>query len=244
MLRDKVSGLCALVLFLAADVGAATPAAKRSTSAKPQSLPMQVLDVARRNEARIKADQFAEPEPVDRFVGQEFRIELNPSATYSAGVLELSFTTSTTHPNRDTSQDSAARAERHPSIEIVPPLVKKRGQYAGQNSFGAMATISVIDVDTSLILVAKGYVDSRYSIKIPATGAEAKALAASARLVVKGTIVKLENGKVVGCERTYSAPTITSPYSGKSRTCWVATVLNSASMVDTRTGTILRTWAD
>jgi len=244
-MRARYLGGIALALL------ALTPAAGHSTVKRqhpvvqaPTPLPLKVIATAKRNAARLKSDQFATVETTDQFVGQSFTVEIQPSAAYRNGVLELSFSTSTLYPNKEEPVGSEAYFEHHPSIPIAPSSITKRGAYAGQNGFGARATVTVMDLENAELLVPHGYVDTNYTVETSLPAPEAKALAAAARFVFRGKIARTDRGKVAGCTASYSSPTISSPYSGANRTCWVAVVLDEVAAVDRRTGAVLRTWAN
>jgi hypothetical protein len=218
------------------------PPAAAAAPAKPLSPPEEAIRTVKQNIERLARDEYAEQDPIDQFVGRGFNVEIKPTTTYKDGVLEIYLLTHNIYPNEKDDFSSRHRFENHPGVELKPVLANKRGSYVGENAFGVQVAVSRIDLDYAVLMFMNRPRDSQYLVRVRLPGPDAKLLSQSATVVVTGTVARSESDKVAGCSSTYSSPTIDSPYSGRAQTCWTAVQLQSLSIVDKRSGRVLRQW--
>ena len=241
MVRALVIGVAFTVV-----AGAASAAPKSGVkssppaAAKPLSAPEEAIRTAKQNVERLARDQYAEQQPLDQFVGRTFAVELKPTTTYKDGVLDIYLLAKSVYPNEKYDFESPHRFENHSAVEIKPVLANKRGSYIGENAFGVKVPVSRIDLDYAVLMFVNRPRDSQYLVRVRLPGPQAKVLSENAAFIVTGTVSRSESGKVANCQSDYSSPTIDAPYSGRAQTCWVAAQLQSMSVVDKRSGSVLR----
>lgn len=218
------------------------PPVTAASSARPLSAPEEAIQTAKQNIERLARDQYAEQAPLDHFVGRDFSVEIEPTTMYKDGVLDIYLLANSVYPNEKDDFGSPLRFENHPAVEIRPVLANRRGGYVGENAYGVKVPVSRIDLDYALLMFVNRPRDSQYLVRVRLPGPEAKMLSKSTAFIVIGRVSTSESGKVASCQSTYSSPTIDSPYAGRAQRCWVAAQLQSLSVVDKRSGNVLRQW--
>ena len=246
MIRGLLAGV-AIVLTVAAQAAPKMAAKPRpqvaaASLAEPFSALEEAIQTAKQNIERLARDQYAEQAPLEQFVGRDFSVKIEPTTMYKDGVLDVYLLANSVYPNEKDDFGSRHRFENHPAVEIRPVLANKRGSYVGENAYGVKVPVSRIDLNYALLMFANRPRDSQYLVRVRLPGPEAKMLSKSAAFIATGRVSTSESGKVASCQSTFSSPTIDSPYAGRAQRCWVAAQLQSLSVVDQRSGKVLRQW--
>lgn len=230
-------------------------------AARPANPVERLVTIARSDAKRLETDRYADPSPIpEGSVGQTFRIVLPTSGighanqTYENG--KLKFYVSLEHMLADTSLPFSQW--RKDKMITFGGSIRGRGSYVGANAYGATREVAVGDIESAAVLAVtypaaelfpgmEQYASpsserSTYPLVIEVPGSVARGLVNNVRIVIEGTITPRDDGKLIGCESSYSGATFASPYSGSSRTCWVAANITRVAYVNMATGEVLKEW--
>ncbi len=252
--RAGIAG--ALILAVAGPAATAAPAQRAaprppSTPAvpktRPQSLPEQIITMARADARRIAADRFADPTPLPNgAVGQPFRLEYTfangevAKSFYNDGRLRLSLDLKVGEFG-----DFGAKGARG---LVIARRHKVRGSYQASNAFGATMEVSRSESRTDVLAMFRhprfdaAPFDDPYFTEIATTGADAKALIASSAAIVEGRVDKPPKGGFSGCHIEYTTPTHTLPIDNNDEICWVAVNIERIAFVNASSGEVIHEW--
>ena len=221
----------------------------------------EAFSEAHRNYQAHSTDQFADSAISESFLGKQFRIvrpvhglgsgELSgPYYSYDNGTFRLIFEPSP--------QPFFTKETPPPVLFTVGGSAKPQRTYPATNAFGAKFRVTVEQVRENAIEMLQrphGVPDAAfaaipelasqalesYTVEFRLAGAEARALATDAQLIIEGTITRLVGGGVNYCKPLDREATASETVEIHGEQCWIAA--NVSRIAFTRkSGEVLKEW--
>jgi hypothetical protein len=140
--------------------------------------------------------------------------------------------------------------------------------YLGSNAYGATRRVEVVRLDQDgLAMLARPQGEESpyalefrkadppnlaalmpplpkdtYWLELPLPGSEARKVAGDTAIVIEGTIVALDGGKVNLCKSNYIAPEVTAPTEIYGSECWIGANVTRIAFVRRSSGEVLKEW--